>query len=136
MSALVPLVCFALWAPALAVAVGCHRVLQVLRGKARPNGFPSGEKHGPDWYWRVNRAHLNTVENLPVFGALVLSGALLGLEGTFTTLAWVTFAARVGQSVFHIASGRSMAVNIRFTHFLVQLVCYALLGRLVLLELL
>ena len=135
-SALVPLICFALWGPLLVHLIGGHRVLEVLRGRARPNGFPSGEKHGPDWYWRVNRAHMNTVENLPVFGALVLSGAVLGLEGAFATIAWVTFGARVGQSFMHIVSGRSLAVNVRFAFFVVQLVCYVLLARLVLLEVL
>lgn len=136
MSPLVPLVLFALWGPLLVLVIGGHRVLTVLTGKLPPNGFPSGEKHGPDWYWRVNRAHLNTVENLPVFGALVLSGVFLELDGSFATVAWVTFGARVGQSFFHIVSGRSMAVNVRFAFFVVQWVCFFILGGLVLSEVL
>ncbi|MCP4808584.1 MAG: MAPEG family protein [Proteobacteria bacterium] len=136
MSPLVPLICFALWAPLLVLAVGGHRVLQVLKGNKKPNGFNSGTQHGPDWYWRLNRAHMNTVENLPVFAALVLAGAVLGLDGDFTTVAWVAFGARVGQSFFHVLSGRSLVVNIRFTHFLVQLICYAVLAYMVLAEVL
>ena len=116
--------------------IGLHRVIEVLRGNKPPNGFPSGEKHGPDWYWRVNRAHMNTVENLPVYGALVLAGAVLGLDGAFTTAAWVGFGARVAQSFFHVLSGRSMAVNLRFTAFLVQLGVYGWMAWLLLAELL
>lgn len=100
-----------------------------MRGNRRPNGFPSGEKHGPDWYWRINRAHMNTVENLPIYAALVLAGVFLGLEDGFVVVAWVGFGARVLQSIFHIASGRSLAVNFRFAAFCVQLLVYVELAR-------
>jgi uncharacterized MAPEG superfamily protein len=75
-------------------------------------------------YQRLIRAHMNCVENLPVFGAVVLVAAVSGLSNrTFDTLAEVYLGARVCQSIAHISSGRSLAVNVRFTFFLVQLVC-------------
>ena len=70
------LVAFALWTLALVlVGVGPWRIGQVLMNKVRPNSFPSGQPHGPEWYQRLNRAHANAVENLPVFAALVIAGA-------------------------------------------------------------
>lgn len=124
----VPLWCllgFAAWSLLLvSFGIGAWRVAQVLVGGAKPNAFPADVPHGPDWYRRLIRAHANCVENLPVFGAVVLVGHVTGLtDGTFATLAQVYLGARVLQSLTHISSGRSLVVNIRFTFFLVQLAC-------------
>lgn len=104
--------------------VGAFRVGSVLLGKARPNAFPADTPHGPDWYRRAARAHANCVENLGPFAAVVLIGHVIGLtDGTFASLAQAYVLARVGQTVAHIASGRSLIINVRFTFFVVQLVC-------------
>ncbi len=127
-----PLVClvgFALWAVLLVMGVGFSRVAQVLAGKKRANEFPSGTQHGGDRYWRLNRAHLNTVENLPIFAALVIAGVLLHVSSAaFATLPVVIVGARIVQSVVHVSSGSVVAVNVRFTAFLTQVVCFAWMG--------
>ena len=57
---------------------------------ASPADFPASVPHGSDRYWRLNRAHLNCLEFLPMFAAVVLTGAVLGVtEGTVATLAEV-----------------------------------------------
>jgi len=119
------LVAFALWTLLLVfLGVGVWRVKRVVLDGERPNSFPSGQPHGPDWYQRVNRAHMNCVENLPIFAALVLVGHVAGVrDATFDLLAQVYVGARVGQTLAHLASGRSLVVNVRFTFFLVQLGC-------------
>src|SRR4051794_5032236 len=118
------------WAVALVLAVGGARALQVLTGKKPANGFPSGVPHGSDRYWRLNRAHLNTLENLPIIAALTLIATLRHVD--IDTIACVALGARVVQSLIHIASNRSMAVNLRFTAFLAQLGAYvAIIVRLV-----
>eukprot|EP00027_Filamoeba_sp_ATCC50430_P002804 CAMPEP_0168546512 /NCGR_PEP_ID=MMETSP0413-20121227/3539_1 /TAXON_ID=136452 /ORGANISM="Filamoeba nolandi, Strain NC-AS-23-1" /LENGTH=103 /DNA_ID=CAMNT_0008576697 /DNA_START=432 /DNA_END=740 /DNA_ORIENTATION=+ len=90
--------------------------------KKQANQFPSGSPHGPEWYWRATRAHLNMVENLPVFGAIVVVGTLLGSTGTyFSALSLIYFGARLIQSLAHISSGSNLVVNIRFTFFAIQL---------------
>ena len=130
------LVAFALWTLALVlVGVGPWRIGQVLMNTMRANSFPSGQPHGPEWYQRLNRAHANAVENLPVFAALVIAGEVSGLARTvplLTTLPLVIVVARLGQSVAHISSGRSVVVNIRFTFFIVQAVSMAIMGALLL----
>jgi len=127
-----PLAClvgFALWAVCLVLCVGLWRVSEVLAGKKRANEFPSGTPHGGDRYWRLNRAHINTVENLPVFAAIVLAGSWLHVDGKlFHTLPAVILGARVVQSLVHVSSGSSRAVSLRFTAFLVQLGCFIVLG--------
>ena len=49
-----------------------------------------------------------------------------------TTLPIVIVVARLGQTVAHISSGRSLVVNIRFTFFIVQAVSMAIMGALLL----
>jgi len=122
-----PLSCllgFVLWTLVLLVGIACARVGAVLGGRAKPGDFPSGVPHGGDRYWRLNRAHLNCLENLPLFASVVLVATVAGVKvPALDTLARVYLGARVGQSVTHVASGGVVAINVRFTFFLVQLGC-------------
>lgn len=113
---------FAAWTVLLLTAVLTWRALDVLRGVRRSNEFPSGVPHGPDLYWRLNRAHLNCTENLPVLGAVILVGTFAGLlrAESFGLAAQTYLGARIVQSTVHIASNHVMAVNVRFTAQLVQ----------------
>jgi uncharacterized MAPEG superfamily protein len=116
------LVFYALWAIALVLMVAADRILLVIRGDARANSFTPGVPHGSDSYWRINRAHLNTIENLPIFATIVLSGWVVGMETlTFNRLAVIVLVARIVQSVIHIASGSVLAVSLRFAAYAVQI---------------
>jgi uncharacterized MAPEG superfamily protein len=116
------LVLYALWAIALALMLAADRILLVVRGAARADSFTPGVPHGSDSYWRINRAQLNTVENLPIFAAIVLSGWVVGMETlTFNRLAVIIVVARIIQSAIHIASGSVLAVNLRFAAYAVQI---------------
>ncbi|MFN2426573.1 MAG: MAPEG family protein [Candidatus Binatia bacterium] len=123
---------FVFWTVFIVLAIGLVRVAQVISGKTAVNGFPSGQPHGSDAYWRLNRAHMNCVENLPLFAAVVLAGHVSGVTtGTFATLAQAYIIARVAQSIIHIASGSAMAVNLRFACFVVQVVCLLRMAHIV-----
>ncbi len=126
---LLALLAFVAWTVTLLLAVGLSRVAKVAAGKARPGDFPAGVPHGADTYWRLNRAHLNCLEFLPLFGAVVIVGAVADVESAaFETGAWVVVAARVGQSLVHVASGSDLAVNLRFGFFLVQVATLITMG--------
>jgi uncharacterized MAPEG superfamily protein len=129
------LVFYALWAIALVLMVAGDRVLLVLKGEAKITEFSPGVPHGTDSYWRINRAHMNTVENLPIFGAVVLAGWAIGLETLlFNRLAVIVVCARVVQSVIHILSGSALAINLRFVAYGVQLVCIVWMAVLIVQE--
>jgi uncharacterized membrane protein YecN with MAPEG domain len=121
---------FVVWTWLLLVGgIGVPRVRAVVSGQARANSFNPAVPHGSESYQRRMRAHLNCVENLPLFGALVLLGGALNVEGALFQIAAVAvLPARVGQSLSHIASGRNRAVLARFAFFSVQLTCYALMS--------
>jgi uncharacterized MAPEG superfamily protein len=130
---IVALVFYALWAIALVLMVAMDRVLQVMRGEAHLTSFTPGVPHGTDSYWRLNRAHLNTVENLAIFAAVVLTGYAAGVETyLFNLLAVVVVVARIAQSVVHITSGSAMAMQARFGLFGIQIVCEIWMAILVL----
>lgn len=120
---------FVAWTLLLLVfGIGVTRVGQVMRREARANSFNPQVPHGTESYQRQMRAHLNCIENLPIFAALVLLGATLGVSGSaFQAVAFAVLPLRVGQSVAHIASGRNRAVLVRFTFFSGQLVCFAIM---------
>jgi uncharacterized MAPEG superfamily protein len=122
-----PLLClfgFILWTVALLLAIAAVRVREILAGKARASDFTPGIPHGGDRYWRLNRAHMNCLENLPLFSAVVLTGAVIGADAPWLDrLAEFYLLARIGQSVTHISSGSDRAIQVRFAFFGVQLLC-------------
>jgi len=112
------------WTLLLLLALGVWRGALVLGQGAKAGDFLAGVPHGGARYWRLNRAHLNCTENLPLFASVVLIGAVIGADSpTLDRLASVFLLARVAQSSTHIASGSDFAVNVRFSFFLVQLAC-------------
>ncbi len=114
---------FILWTLVLLLSIGVVRVGQTLAGKARPSDFTPGVPHGGDRYWRLNRAHLNCLENLPLFAAVVLTGAVIGADApVLDRLAEAYLLGRIAQSTTHIASGSDRAVMIRFTFFGIQVI--------------
>jgi uncharacterized MAPEG superfamily protein len=120
---------FAAWTISLVFfTIGLPRISAVVQKRARATSFDPSVPHGSDRYRRSMRAHANCVENLPVFGALVLLGAALGVSGgLFQAVAFIVLPARVLQSAAHIASGSETGVLLRFAFFSVQLTCYVIL---------
>jgi uncharacterized MAPEG superfamily protein len=117
---------YVVWTMLLVTAILGARGVAVLHGEKKVNEFPGGVQHGGDLYWRLNRAHVNTAENLPIVAILVLVGTLVHTSSrAWNVLPLVALGARVLQSIAHVSSGSVMAVNVRFTGFVVQYLCFA-----------
>lgn len=125
-NALFSLIGFASWGIILGISIVSWRTILGMKGAARLNEFPAGEKHGSDIYWRLNRAHLNTLENLPIMASVIF---VAWAAGTITpiveSLAQWAFVARLLQSLVHISSGSVLAVVTRAHLLLAQYVCFA-----------
>jgi uncharacterized MAPEG superfamily protein len=118
---------FATWTLLLLMAtVGVYRWFGILFRKAAIASFRSDQLEGAGWYQRGTRAHANCVENLPVFGAIVLVISAIGLEGTVVNvLCTAVLIARICQSMVHVSHAQTDAfVAVRFSFFSVQLVCF------------
>ena len=70
---------------------------------------------------RLARAHANCLEGLPLFGGFMLVAVVAGASRVTDPLASVLLAARIVQSLIHLASTSPFAVTARFTAFAVQL---------------
>lgn len=119
------LLAFACWTLlVLMIGVGISRWSLILAGRAQLTDFPGDTVHGSTPYRRAVRAHANCVENLPVYGAIVLTAfAAQATTSTMDTLALVFIGARVGQSIVHMAlTETNVTIGARFTLFLTQIV--------------
>ena len=125
---------FAAWTLAILTAsIGVYRWSRILTGRARIAGWRPDGSEGSGWYQRATRAHMNCVENLPVYAAVALAAAVTGVGGRdLDTLALVFLAARIGQSLVHITRTQTDPVAaLRFGLYLVQCVCVVWMGALV-----
>jgi uncharacterized MAPEG superfamily protein len=118
----VALVGFILWTLALLVLMEIIRTQLVLRGKVPANGFSPDNANLSPFMQRLARAHANCLENLPVFGGLLLFAIATGRTSITDPLAWLFLAARVFQSLVHLASTNPAAVMVRFSAFAAQMV--------------
>ncbi|WP_460145429.1 MAPEG family protein [Pseudomonas sp. S2_A02] len=118
---------FATWTLLLLMAtVGVYRWVRILFSNVPIASFRCDQVEGEDWYRRGIRAHANCVENLPVFGAIVLLISTLGIDGPAVSyLSAIVLIARVCQSLIHVSHVQTNTfVAVRFTFFFVQLVCF------------
>ncbi|MBV9996880.1 MAG: MAPEG family protein [Caulobacteraceae bacterium] len=117
------LLAFAAWTLAvLLVGVGVRRWTLIFKGEASLTSFPGDTAHGAPAYRRAVRAHANCVENLPVFGAIVLVGAVARLSPAgFGALSALVMAGRVLQTTTHaLLPETNRTVALRFGFFFLQ----------------
>jgi len=117
---------FAIWTLLVLLgSVGVYRWNHILRGNIGIERFRANDDMGNEFYRRSMRAHANCVENLPVYGAIVLAACILEISGNFMScLAVIFLAARVCQTSVHITFEETgMTVGIRFAFFLIQIIC-------------
>ena len=96
------------------------------RGPLKPEDYKSAPTAPlPDWVNRANRAHLNAVENLAPFAAVVLIAQAIGFSSALTGIcAAVFFYARLAHALFHLSGvtllmARTVAFTIGWVAFIV-----------------
>jgi len=129
---------FAAWTVVLLMAtVGIYRWTRILTGTARIASFRTDQIEGAGWYQRGIRAHANCIENLPVFGAIVLALQVGNVAGTIVDgLSIAILGARIVQSLVHVCFVQTDAmVSIRFGFFSVQIVSFICLVAIIVIKL-
>ena len=122
MTAIQALLGFAAWTALLVFGVFIYRGLRFVTGTPI-NSWPRGAKLSGDaaFVRRMEDAHANCLENLPVFAVIVLSASAVGRLDTIAALApWVLYA-RIGQSLMHLTGVGQLQVLVRATFWSVQL---------------
>jgi uncharacterized MAPEG superfamily protein len=114
---------FAVWTLlVLFGTVGVYRWSRILKGQVRISEWQADLPQGSDWYQRAMRAHMNCVENLPVFAAIVFCATATGADSRLLDwLAAAVLVARIGQTAVHLAFAPSdVAASVRFAFFFIQ----------------
>lgn len=114
----------------LFASLGVYRWSRILGGRASIAGRRADLPRGTDWYRRAMRAHMNYVENLPLYCAIVMMLMVTGIRSPWADWLSVTrLTARIGQTVVHIGlPPTSMSASIRFTLFATQIACMIAMG--------
>lgn len=126
------LTAFISWALALLILMEILRTKLVIAKKTVVTSFVPDNSNLSPFMQRLARAHANCVEGIPIFGGLMLVAIATDRASVTNSLALVLLAARITQSLIHLSSSSSTAINLRFLAFAVQVGiavywCYGLL---------
>ncbi len=122
---------FAGWTLVLLIGtVGVYRWRQILTGRSSIREWRADQVQGSERYQRAMRAHMNCVENLPIYGAVVLAIVASGVSSPLLDwLALSLLGARVIQSLLHVSvEPTEFIAGTRFLFFFVQIVCMIWMG--------
>ena len=122
MSGTTALIYFAAWTLLLITIVVLYRTGLVFTGKTPANSWTRGAATAsdPNLITRIQHAHLNCLENLPIFAAIVLVGVAMNKTGVVDKFAaWVLYA-RLAQSAVHLIGVNHWLVMIRATLYTIQ----------------
>ena len=113
--------------------IGVYRWSRILTGRTGIAHWRADEQQGGEWYRRAIRAHMNCVENLPIYTALVVALIATGLHSsTIDHLAIAILAARVGQTLAPILlPPTNAAASLRFAFFFAQAACMIAIGLII-----
>jgi uncharacterized MAPEG superfamily protein len=105
----------------------------ILTGRTAIATWRADEQQGGEWYRRAMRAHINCLENLPIYTAIVV--ALLAVRVTspiLDGLAITILVARICQSSIHLLLEQTnMVAGIRFAFYFLQAISMIAMGILV-----
>lgn len=105
----------------LLIMIVATRSYVVSKDKREANSFsPDGAGESP-FLVRLTRAHANYYECFPFIGGLLIFALATDATNVTDSLALYLIAARAIQSLIHLVSSSSIAVQIRFAFFIVQL---------------
>jgi len=117
---------FISWFIFLVIAIEIYRTIVVVKTGKAVNSFSlSGADISP-LMERLSRAHANCYESFPFLGGLLLFSISTASQEITNSLALYLLAARITQSLLHIASSSNIIVQCRFLCFCAQIgiVCY------------
>src|SRR5215213_1760075 len=110
-------------------SIGVYRWNRILTGRASIAEWRADATQGSERYQRAMRAHMNCLENLPIFGALVVALMATGLQSpSVDALSVALLIARIEQTLVHIVAPPMNAwAALRFALFFVQIICIMLI---------
>jgi len=122
MTAFTAVLLYAAWTLLLPVVyAGTIRVPMIVAGRKKADHWERGKPgDDPPVLMRMKNAHLNCVENFPIFAAVVVIAALLGRMPAIDSIAAYVLYARIVQTVAHVAGTSLPLIAIRGAFYAFQ----------------
>ncbi|MDX1668860.1 MAG: MAPEG family protein [Limnobacter sp.] len=121
MDAYTTVLLYAGWVLLLALFYATPRIPIALLGQKRIDSWERGKESTDAMFLqRAKAAHLNCLENFPVFAAVVAIAGIMGQVDAISGIAAFVLYARIAQSVTHIVGTSFVLVLLRATFFLIQ----------------
>lgn len=121
---------YIIWTLLLLFVLAGYRTMQAQTKREGGLKFASDGSDVPEFGYRLTRAQANCSESFAIIGGALLFSLATDQTGFTDGLALILLAARIGQSLVHMASISNLAIQLRFALFLVQIgiVIYWLFG--------
>jgi len=116
------LIGYVLFTMALVLTVVTYRIIRIAGGKPADSWARGKPATDPDIIQRMSHAHINCLENLPLYAGLVIAAGLTNRLPVIDGLAAMFFAARILQSAIHVIQVSHWMVLIRGTFWTIQMV--------------
>jgi uncharacterized MAPEG superfamily protein len=109
---------YIIWTMLLLLALAAYRTS--LAKERNSLKFNADGSDVPDFGQRLTRAQANCSESFAIMGGTMLLALATNSAVITDGLALILLAARLGQSIVHLASTSAMAIQVRFVLFLIQ----------------
>ena len=128
MLSLQALIGFTAWTVLLVLVIFAWRGIEiVINGKKADSWTRGKDVAAPGLIRRIEHAHINCLENLPVFAAIVLAAAAMGKSAVTEPYAMYVLYARLAQSITHMIGVNHWLVMLRATFWTIQLVLFVVM---------
>ena len=121
-ASILALIGFVVWTIVLVLTAVTYRVVRIAMGAPAESWARGKSPIVPDAIRRIEHAHLNCIENLPLFGGVVLAAVASDQLAVVDPMAGLFLATRVIQSVVHAIQVSHWMVLLRGTFWSVQIV--------------
>jgi uncharacterized MAPEG superfamily protein len=119
------LIGFTAWTLLLVLIIFSWRGIEIVINRKKADSWTRGkDTPEPALMLRIQHAHANCLENLPLFAVIVLAAAAMGKSAVTDPYAMYVLYARLGQSIVHIIGVNHWLVLLRATFWAAQLALF------------
>ena len=128
MTSLQALIGFTAWTLLLVLIIFSWRgIAIVIQGRKADSWTRGKDVQEAGLIRRIEHAHANCLENLPIFAVIVLAAAAMGKSAVADHWAMYVLYARVAQSVVHMIGVNHSLVLLRATFWSIQLALFVVM---------
>jgi len=122
------LIGYTAWTLLLVLVIFAWRGIEiVINGKKADSWTRGRQVDEPALIRRIEHAHINCLENLPIFAVIVLAAAAMGKSAVTEPYAMYVLYARLAQTVVHIIGVNHWLVLVRATFWAIQLALFVVM---------